>query len=157
MKKDWKAAVIAVVMLLAIAMACSLEDGGKPDSESDAGQDTSASLPKKLDSYELKGIKFAYYQIPTGLSRDELIEVARKIHSEEEDTQLILVDDDAKVAEYIAYVKAVSGPGDVDVELPAEWADEHIVANVQKHMNGRWVLYKSYGFEEIGELEPAAE
>lgn len=157
MKKDWKGAVIAVGLLLAIAMACGLEDEGQPGSEGDAGREATASLPKKLDSYELKGIRFAYYLIPSGLSREELTEVAKKIHSEEDDTQLILVDDDAKVAEYIAYVKAISGPGDVDVELPQEWADEHIVANVQKHMNGRWVLYKSYGYEEIGELEPAAE
>lgn len=142
-------ALFALIAVLGVGLACSLDAGEGQTSESGA---ESASLPRKLDSYELKGISFAYYLIPAGLNQDELKRTAEEIHASEPDAQLILVDDDSKVGEYIAYVKAISGPGDVDVTLPQEWADKHIVANVQKHMNGRWVLYKSYGYEEIGEL-----
>lgn len=139
-------ALFALIAVLGIGLACGLD--------ADEGQSSeSTSLPRKLDSYEIKGISFVYYLIPTGLSEEELLRTAEEIHASEPDAQLILVDDDSKVGEYIAYVKAISGPGDVDVTLPQEWADKHIVANVQKHLNGRWVLYKSYGYEEIGELK----
>ncbi len=36
--------------------------------------------------------------------------------------------------------------------MPQEWADKHIVANLQKFLSGKWMLYKGYGYEEIGEI-----
>lgn len=152
MKGRWNASILALIILLGAALACNL-DADNDGSSGGESQSENASLPKKLDSYELKGIKFAYYQIPAGLGKEELVKMATEIHESESDTQLILVDDDSKVDEYIKYVKAISGVGELEDPMPQEWADKHIVANVQKHMNGRWVLYKSYGFEEIAELE----
>lgn len=146
--------MLALMIVLWTGLACGLDADESSSSGNDKGTQTeNASLPKKLDSYELKGIKFAYYLIPAGLETDELVKTAKEIHESENDTQLILVDDDSKIDEYIKYVKAISGIGELEDPMPQEWADKHIVANVQKHMNGRWVLYKSYGFEEIAELE----
>ncbi|QQS40418.1 MAG: hypothetical protein IPM63_13750 [Acidobacteriota bacterium] len=153
MKGRWNASILALIILLGAGLACNLDADQNNGSSGGDTQTESSSLPKKLDSYELKGIKFAYYLIPAGLEKDELVKTAKEIHESEDDTQLILVDDDSKVGEYIKYVKAISGIGELEDPMPQEWADKHIVANVQKHMNGRWVLYKSYGFEEIAELE----
>ena len=89
--------------------------------------------------------------IPKDLSREELIAVAKKIHEEESDAQLILVDDESGVQDYVNYAKGIS-TGKTDVELPKEWADEHIIANLQKFLSGKWMLYKGYGYEEIGEI-----
>lgn len=153
MTREITGALMALVAVLGVGLACGLETDDNITTGEDRGTRTqTASLPKKLDSYEIKGIRFAYYLIPADLDRDELVKTAERIHSDEADTQLILVDDDSRVAEYIKYVKAISGSGEIDEPLPQEWADKHIVANVQKHMNGRWVLYKSYGYEEIADL-----
>ena len=48
--------------------------------------------------------------------------------------------------------KAVSA-GNYDAELPKQWAEDHIVANVQKLLSGKWMLYESYGYKEIAELK----
>ena len=109
-------------------------------------------LPRKLDGYTLRGLTFSYYLIPAGLSRDELMKTAQEIHQGEPDAQLILVDDESGVGDYIAYAKGVS-QGNQDVKLPKEWADKHIVANLQKFMSGKWMLYEGYGYKEIGELK----
>lgn len=113
----------------------------------------SSIQPAKLDSYSIKGIKFVYFKIAAGMKKDELIATAQKLHEQEPDTQLILVDDDSQLADYISYVKAISGQGELDKPLPADWADKHIVANVQKYMSGKFVLCEGNGSIEIAELK----
>lgn len=96
--------------------------------------------------------KFSYYLIPQGLSGEALLAEAAAIHKLEPDAQLILVDDESRVKDYIAHAKAVT-EGRTDVELPQAWADQHVIANLQKMMSGKWMLYKGYGYEELGEVK----
>lgn len=107
----------------------------------------------KLDEYTVKGIQFVYFKIPAGLSREQLIETAQKLHEQEPKAQLVLVDDDSKVKEYINYAKAISGQGELNEPMPQEWADKHIVANVQLYMSGKFVLCEGNGSKEIAELK----
>lgn len=160
MKKSPLNLLLALSLLLATALACSdLADGtrnaDKPASAPQA-KDTrapTADSPAKLDSYTIKGIKFAYFKIPAGLKKDDLIATARKLHEREPDTQLVLVDDDSQLADYIKYVKAISGQGEIDKPMPLDWADKHIIANVQKYTSGKFVLCEGYGSNEIAELK----
>ncbi len=71
---------------------------------------------------------------------DGLVATAQKLHDQEPDTQLILIDDDSEMADYIKYAKAISGQGEIDKPMPVEWADKHIIANVQKYMSGKFIL-----------------
>lgn len=148
MKSNKFNVLLVLSLVIGIGLACS-SDSKETKSSS---QNNSENLPKKIDNYEIKGFKFAYYKIPKNLSQEKLLKVAQAIHEQEDDTQLILVDDDSKAADYIKYVKAVSGSGEIEEPMPQEWADEHIVANVQKYMNGRWVLCEGYGYKEIADL-----
>jgi hypothetical protein len=111
-----------------------------------------AGRSRRLDGYTARIFKWSYYLVPQGLGRDDLLEEAAAIHAREPDAQLVLVDDESRVKDYIAHAKAVT-EGRTDVELPQAWADEHVVANLQKMMSGRWMLYKGYGYEEIGEVK----
>ena len=65
---------------------------------------------------------------------------------------MILVDDDSQLTDYVNYAKEVS-KGNKDVKFPKEWADEHIVGNVQKYLSGKWMLCESNGYKEIAELK----
>jgi hypothetical protein len=114
-------------------------------------QPSAAGGSKRLDGYTVRIFKFAYYLIPKGLSGEALLAEAAAIHKLEPDAQLVLVDDESRVRDYIAHAKAVS-EGRTDVELPQAWADEHVIANLQKMMSGKWMLYKGYGYEELGEV-----
>ena len=106
---------------------------------------------KRLDGYTVRIFKWAYYLVAPGLSREQLLAEAGALRRQEPDTQLVLVDDEAGVADYIAYARAVSERR-TDVPMPEAWADAHVVANLQKLMSGKWMLYKGYGYEEIGEV-----
>ena len=141
--------LIAFGMLLMAILACS---NSSDPTKNGIVEDQGPRL-ERIDGYTIKGIKFAYYKIPAELPRDRLIAVAQQLHDSEPDTQLILADDISQLAEYIAYVKAVSGPGDVTIAMPADWAEKHIVANVQNYMNGRFVLCEGTGYMEIADLE----
>ncbi len=90
--------------------------------------------------------------IPPGLNRAELIKTAQKLHDDEPNTNLILVDDESGLADYVEYAKAAS-KGNMEAEMPKEWADKHIVGNVQKWMSGEWFLCESNGYEKIAALE----
>ena len=159
--KNLFSAAIVLPILLGFGLACSnLGDNStsnsKPSNTAKASPEAtkqSDSKNAKLDSYTIKGIKFAYFKIPAGLKESELIEVAQKLHEQEPDTQLILVDDDSELKDYISYAKAISGQGEIDKPMPAEWADKHIIANVQKYMSGKFVLCKGNGSSEIAELK----
>jgi hypothetical protein len=147
---------LSVVGLLIFAgLACTNSDEPKSNSlNPQTVEKKSASGNQKLDEYTIKGIRFVYFKIPAGLEKDALIASAQKLHDQEPDAQLILVDEDSKVKEYIAYAKAISGQGDLDsVELPSEWADKHIVANVQKYVSGKFVLCEGNGYKEIADLK----
>lgn len=147
--------IIISLVLLVTGLACSNKGNSANTGEKKASDTKSAKSGRsaKLDSYTIKGIKFAYYKIDSGLSKDELIAAAQKLHESEPDTQLILVDDDSELANYIKYVKAISGQGEIEGPMPAEWADKHIIANVQKYMSGKFVLCKGNGSGEIADLK----
>lgn len=142
--------LIVLALLLGIGLACSAGENNEIGTKNDAKTEASEK-PKKLESYSFKGLKFSYYLIEKDLSREDLMATVREIHEQEPDAQLILVDDASGVADYVNYAKGVS-TGRTDVELPKEWADKHIVANLQKFLSGKWMLYKGYGYEEIGEI-----
>ncbi len=156
MKKHKFNLLMIAGLLALLGLACNLKADSEPKADNsiqaEEKRETSGQATQKLESYEIKGFKFAFYKIKADLSRDELIKTAKEIHEQEADTQLVLVDDDTKVSEYISYAKAVSS-GKTDQEMPKDWADKHIVANVQKYMNGRWVLCEGYGYTEIADLK----
>ena len=149
MKQNHLNLLLILPLLLFLALACSnLAKNSETGSKSaDPGK------PAKLETYSIKGIKFAWYKVPAGLKGDDLIATAQKIHDQEPDTQLILVDDDSEMADYISYAKAISGQGEIDKPMPAEWADKHIIANVQKYMRGKFVLCEGNGSKEIADLK----
>ncbi|MBK7802531.1 MAG: hypothetical protein IPJ55_07640 [Chloracidobacterium sp.] len=161
MNKNIVNLLLTATLAVASGIACSnLGNSNKSDDKPSNGtksspdaQTTSSGKPAKLDSYAIKGIKFAYYKIPSGLKKEELIEVAQKIHDQDSDAQLVLVDDDTELADYIKYAKAISGIGEIEKPMPVEWADKHIIANVQKYMSGKFVLCEGYGSSEIADLK----
>ncbi len=133
--------ILVSALLFVVGIGCS-NKGNSTNAGEKQSSDSRSSVPgrsDKLDSYTLKGIKFAYYKIDSGLGKDELIAAAQKLHDKEPDTQLILVDDEKELADYIKYVKAISGQGDIEKPMPAEWADKHIIANVQAYGVGKFV------------------
>lgn len=155
MKNNKLNILLVLIFSLGVALACNRSEA-KPELNLEkpraAAEKRSNSETEKLDSYTLRGMEFIYYKIPADLSRAELIEVAQKLREEEPKAQLILVDDDSQVKDYVKYAKAMSN-GDYDADFPKDWAEMHIVANVQKLLSGKWMLYESYGYKEIGELK----
>jgi hypothetical protein len=131
--------LLILALFLGISLACT--SSGAKESET-----------KKLQSYTLRGLNFSYYKIPANLKREDLIKTAQEIHDAEPDAQLILVDDDAEIAEYINYAQAFSR-NNFDAKLPKDWADKHVVANAQKLVNGKWQLCEGYGYREIADLK----
>ena len=138
--------LIVLALVLAAALGCNFHD------EKRAENKPSAPKNQKLESYTIKGLKFSYYKIPANLSREELIKTATELHREEPDAQLILVDDDSELAAYVKYAKDISS-GKYAAEMPIEWAEQHVVANVQKYMSGKFVLCEGIGHKEIAEIE----
>lgn len=139
-------------------MACDREPKGTSPSAGPAtstvaaGSSSIAGKAAKLEDYTLRGIQFVYFRIPAGLAREPLIELAQALHEQQPKAQLVLVDDDSKVKEYVTYVKAISGQGELKEPVPQEWADAHIVANVQLYTSGRFVLCEGNGSKEIADL-----
>ncbi|MGC2236273.1 MAG: hypothetical protein WA584_08935 [Pyrinomonadaceae bacterium] len=131
--------LLILTLLLGISLACS-NSGAK---------ETGA---QKLQTYSVRGLKFSYYKIPANLKREDLIKTAQEVHDGEPEAQLILVDDDAQISEYINYAQAFSR-NDFDAKLPKEWADKHVVANAQKLVSGKWQLCEGYGYREIADLK----
>lgn len=114
--------------------------------------DKTNKTPEKLESYMLRGLKFSYYKIPSSLSRAELIKTAQNIHENEPDAHLVLIDDDSRLADYVIYTQEFS-KGNMSAEIPKDWAEKHIIANVQQLMSGKWQLYEGYGYKQIADLE----
>ena len=149
MKQNHLNLLLVLPLLLLVALGCS--EAAKTNETTTKPAD--ASKPARLDGYTIKGIKFAWYKVQSGLKGDELIATAQKIHDQEPDTQLLLIDDDSQMADYIKYAKAISGQGEIDKPMPAEWANKHIIANVQKYMTGKFVLCEGNGSKEIADLK----
>ena len=146
----------AALALLSVFVLQACDSESKTKSTSAAATPTvapSAAKAAVLAAYTIKGIEFAYFRIPAGLSREQLISAAQALHEQEPKAQLVLVDDDTKLKEYVTYVKAISGQGELNEPMPQEWADKHIVANVQLYMSGKFMLCESNGSKEIAELK----
>ena len=147
--------MIVLCLLLIAGLGC------KPSAQAERNRVSNVSTVSakseesyKLDEYTIKGFHFVYFRIPSNLDRQKLIEVAQHLHDSEPDAQLLLVDDDSRLKDYVAYAKASSGQGDIEkTELPKEWAEKHIVANVQKYVSGKFVLCEGNGYKEIADLE----
>lgn len=147
--KNRSSLAFALAIIAAVGLACSGEERGQNHSHADR---SSGSGVEKLETVTIRGIKFVYFKVPAGLSEKALIETAQVLHESEPDAQLLLVDDDSKLSDYIKYTRYVGGQSDTDSELPREWADRHIVANVQKYGTGRFVLCEGNGYREMVEL-----
>lgn len=151
--------IFAFGLLLILGCTCSLDDEGKQrtsENPQEIGRieknSENGDLPRKVESYEIKGFKFSYYLIPKDLSREELIETAQKIHDEEPERHLILIDDESGLSEYIEYAKEFS-KGNTNASYPKDWVNKHLVANVQKNMDGSWYLCEGNLYEKIAKLD----
>jgi hypothetical protein len=148
--------VLGLALFVLVALGCNLDSGTKDNNSNQnnapAAAQESGTKHRRLDTYKVKGFTFSYYLIPAGLSREQLIATAQELHDAEPDAQLILVDDDSQVQDYITYAKELSGGND-EAKAPKEWADKHIVANLQKLMSGKFMLCESNGSEEIAILK----
>jgi hypothetical protein len=147
--------LIILALILSIGIACSSD---KNSSATVVGEKIKASTeintkPKRLESYTVRGFKFSYYLVPKNLNNEELIQTAQEIRNQESDAQLILVDDDSGLAEYVNYAKEISKGNHVESKMSKEWANEHIVGNVQKYLSGKWMLCEGNGYREIAELK----
>jgi hypothetical protein len=151
------------VLLLGVLVlfACDSKSASKPGAAAAGSSSGSAAVaepavPAKqaaLAEYELRGIPFAYFKVPAGLAQPELITTAQALHAQVPTAQLVLVDDDSQLKQYVGYVKAISGQGEITDPMPQEWADKHIVANVQRYTSGKYWLCESNGSKEIAELK----
>ncbi len=141
-------------VLLGISLACwSCSDSGavkQPARNNEAMKD-SGMKPPRLDSYTIKGMTFTYYLIPSGLGREELIAAAQALHDGDPKSQLIMVDDRTQLKDYINYAKEFSR-GNLEAYFPTEWAKQHVIANVQKYVSGKYKLCRGIGVDEIAEL-----
>ena len=154
-----KPVVRFVLLSVLVLFACDSKSASKPGTApagSSAAPKALPAAPAKqapLAEYELRGIPFAYFKVPAGLARADLIAAAQTLHDQMPTAQLVLVDDDSQLKQYISYVKAISGQGEITDPMPQEWADKHIVANVQRYMSGKYWLCEGNGSKEIAELE----
>lgn len=144
--------LLVLILFLGIGLACSSNKSTYATHISDNLGSKTENKPRHLESYEVRGFKFSYYLIPKQLNNEELFSTAQEIHEKEPDAQLILVDDDSQIAGYIAYAKDVSN-GNTSAKMPKEWADKHIIGNVQKYLSGKWMLCEGNGYREIAELK----
>lgn len=145
--------LLSVLLFAALGFGCRANVGDVSEAKkiSQANQPESAAAAKLGVDYQRDG-KIVYYKIPAVISNDKLIEIAGKLHAKEPGANIILVDDDSQAVEYIRYVNETKS-GLVKTKMPKDWADKHIVANVQKHVNGKFVLCLGRGFQEVAELE----
>jgi hypothetical protein len=144
--------LLVLIFLLGICLACNSKADDTQVKSEQKVENKTAQKPEKLESYTLRGLKFSYYKIPTRLTEPELVKTAQEIHETEPDAQLILVDDDSRLKDYINYTQEFS-KGNMSAEMPKDWAEKHIVANVQKLMSGKWQLYQGYGYKQIADLK----
>jgi len=150
MKKNGSSLAVIFALLATVGLACSGDRFGQNHSHAAR---TPGSAVEKLETVSIKGLRFVYFKIPAALNEKALIDIAQSLHESEPEAQLLLIDDDSGLEDYIGYTRFAGGQSDVQVELPREWADRHIIANVQKYANGRFVLCEGNGYREIAELK----
>lgn len=161
---------ISIILLCSVLLACSFRFGDtNSNSPNDVSRDKSASennnseekktssekkRGEKIESFQCEINKMAYYLVPAGLSRKELIETARDVHNaEEQETKLWFVDDDALVKQHISYFKQWCA-GSADESLfPKDWAERHVVAATFPAGDGTWDLYEGNGAKKIANLK----
>lgn len=146
--------VIITVVLGSIVLAgssCSDGGQGRTSVRDDKAGEKLEMKPQRLESYTIKGMIFTYYLISSGLGREELIATAQALHRGEPKAQLILVDETAQLKDYINYAREFSR-GNTDAYYPLEWAKQHVIANAQKYVSGKWMLCRGVGADEIAEL-----
>ncbi len=106
---------------------------------------------KKLEIWECNFTKMGHVVIPGELSREELVEVAEKIHRDQWETLLFLIDDEAGAKNHIRYMKQMC-KGEADKStFPHDWADRHIIATIMRGKDASWDLYE--GSQKDGWLE----
>ncbi len=114
-------------------------------------QGTVKVLGEFTDRY---GFRRLYLVVPSGLSDDDLVALAKAIHAKEKKAWLWMLDDDSKGA--LMMEELSKAPDGSSADYPLEWIKEHTVANSKLLMvpnaENRWVLYKGAGDEEIAEL-----
>jgi hypothetical protein len=142
--------LLGLILLTAFNFACDISQAKTENPPQVSGK--KEFLTKRIDNYNRLGIEFVYYKIAANLSREDLIAVAQQLHETEPNASLVLVDDESKVNEYMEFAKLVN-PGYNDVEMPKEWADKHIIANLQRYLSGKFVLCEGYGYKEIAKLK----
>jgi hypothetical protein len=131
-----------VTFFLAVGLAFWSCAGKGPVKPPDGGREapkTAGGRTERLESYTIKGMAFTYYRIPAGLGREDLLAAAQALHSAEPKAQLILVDDTSHLQEYINFARELSR-GNTEAYFPTDWAKDHVVANVQKFMSGKYKL-----------------
>lgn len=140
--------IIFLCLVVGFAFSFSPVRSGNPKPKKE-----SKKTEGRIDGYNLLGTNYVYYKIPQNLSREDLIAAAQRIYESEPDANLILVDDDSKVSDYIKYAKVIN-PGYEAPQMPKEWADKHIVATIRKdYWSGKIFLYEGCGNQEITELK----
>lgn len=145
MKQNYLNLLLIIVLAFGLGLACTgTKAGEKKNGET--------KLPAKVADETVRGFHFVYFKVPSRLDEQGLIETAQKLHDEVPDAQLILVDDDSQLADYIKYTKEISA-GNQSAKLPKEWMTQHIVGNVQKFTSGKFKLCKGAGMSEIAELK----
>jgi hypothetical protein len=143
--------VVVIGVHLAYSSCPDRVDIRQTVSKTEAVRD-SAGEPRRLDSYTIKGMTFTYCLIRSGLSREALMAAAQALHDSEPKAQLILVDDTRQLQEYINYAKEFSR-GNLDAYFPLEWAKQHVIANVQKFISGKYKLCRGMFGDEIADLK----
>jgi ferredoxin-NADP reductase len=94
-----------------------------------------------------------YVLVAPGLGQDEFLAIAKTLHASEPQVTFWMLDDDSQAPQLIASLKEIEAGN--SASYPADWANEHIVANLQEWLgpNGRhWVLCKGSGMDKIAEL-----
>lgn len=117
------------------------DDGNDKNKSSEKTNELGKDEFKKLEIWECRG-KVGHVLIPGKLSREELVELALKIHNDEWETGLFLVDDEAGAENHIRFMKQIC-KGEADKStFPHEWADRHIIATIQRGSDATWDLYE---------------
>ncbi|MEO8073943.1 MAG: hypothetical protein ABI891_15815 [Acidobacteriota bacterium] len=122
-----------------------------------------SDAPKKLAAFTYRKMKYAVYLL-ADLGEDEddvkFIKIAQKLHDSEPDTNLILIDDDSGLKQYVAFMREVEQLGSNATRknrFPKAWAEEHILGNVGaegENNSRKWFLMLGYiHSEKIAELK----
>lgn len=91
--------------------------------------------------------------MPVGISREDLIELAKDIHQKDPQSCYHIFDDDAQFEQFKNWDVNYPDPA---FPFPEEWAEKHHIANTQlmAETGGvKWGLYDGLGAEKIAPLD----